>query len=186
MDRMPKEYKIAVYILFIGLIYYVFFSYAMFLRMRTTGSPMTPYTLIFSLPIFLVYFIPSVLFLLKKEISLKILTTVISLNIFVNILLSLGMVYFKEFTTIISNLGIKENGLLLLMGIARMFPQKVLLVLSLETPWLIYLLYLLNHKETKEFVRTKTYQLVNTQQFTLGIIIILFITLTIIGMLFGL
>ncbi|MGB9833232.1 MAG: hypothetical protein ACPLPP_06995, partial [Caldisericum exile] len=62
---MPKEYKIAVYILFISLIYFMFFSINLFFRFKVVESNLSKTVIILSLTVLLIYLIPSILLLLR-------------------------------------------------------------------------------------------------------------------------
>lgn len=187
MDRMPKEYKIAIYILFIGLLYFALFSYTLFIRFKIIEHPASSIILTISIIIFLIYSILTLLLFLKKEISRILLMITIAINIMVNIVLVFLMVFFKEFAVFVSKtLKVSPFEPYLFMGITRLTPNKTIIISIIEIIWLIYLIYLLNHKELKEFIKAKDYPLVNTQRFTIGIVILLFISLAIIGVLFGL
>ncbi|BAL80866.1 hypothetical protein [Caldisericum exile] len=187
MDRMPKEYKIAVYILFISLSYFVLFSATLFFRFKVVESTLSKPILMLCAIVFLVYLIPSILLLLRKEISRKFLTAIITLNILVNIIITFLMLNFKSFAAFLMN-KYKVNAFTpyLVLGIARLTPEKIIAILLIQIPWLVYLIYLLLHRETKEYLKKKEYPLVNNQRYTLGVIILLFITITIVSIIFGL
>ncbi|MGB9832655.1 MAG: hypothetical protein ACPLPP_03985, partial [Caldisericum exile] len=74
----------------------------------------------------------------------------------------------------------------IVLGIARLTPEKIISILLIQIPWLIYLNYLLLHKETKEFLISKEYPPVNTQSYTLGVITLLFLSIAIVSIIFGL
>jgi hypothetical protein len=187
MDRMPKEYKIAVYILFIGLIYFIVFAYTFYMRFKIVESPVSKYILTISAIIFSIYFFPSILLLLKKEYSLKLLIGITLLNIILNLLISIVMLNFNSLVLFLNNrYKVGTFTPYLFLGVARLTPERIIAIMLIEIPWFIYLIYLLRHKETVKFLKTKDYPLVNTQQYTLGIIILLFITLTVISLIFGL
>ena len=187
MDRMPKEFKCAIYILFIGIVYFIFFAFTLFIRFKIIESSLSSSIAIICTAIFLIYAIPTIFLFLKKEFARKFLLVVVSVNILLNIALALCFYFFKEFAIFISNtFNLGAFTPYLILGVARVTPDKALFILILATIWLFYLLYLLNHKEMKTYIKTKTYQEVNTQLFTIINIVLLFITLGAISFLFGL
>lgn len=187
MDRMPKEYKISVYILLIGLVYFVIFSYSLFMRFKIVESSLSKYLVLISIFVLLVYFIPSIMLLRKIEISRNILLTIVALNILVNAILCLLMLNFKSFVIFLTNHNLAGAFTpYLVLGIARLTPEKIIAILLIQIPWLGYLLYLLRHKEVKVFLKTKQYPLVNTQRYTLGVLVLFFICLSLISLIFGL
>ncbi|MGC9072652.1 MAG: hypothetical protein ACP5H0_00650 [Caldisericum sp.] len=187
MDRMPKEYKIAVYILFISLIYFMFFSINLFFRFKVVESSLSKTVIILSLTVLLIYLIPSILLLLRKEISRKILIVITTLNMAFDIFIIELMLNFKSFAFFLTNkYKIRAFTPYIVLGIARLTPEKIIAILLIQIPWLIYLNYLLLHKETKEFLISKEYPPVNTQSYTLGVIILLFLSITIVSIIFGL
>mgnify|MGYP003586294371 FL=1 len=187
MDRMPKEYKCAIYILFIGLVYFVFFAVTLFIRFKIIESSLSNSIAVICAAIFLIYAMPTIFLFLKKEFARKLLLVIVPVNIVLNIALACCFYFFKDFATFVSNtFNLGAFTPYLILGVARVTPDKALFIIILATIWLFYLVYLLNHKETKTYIKTKTYQEVNTQLFTIINIVLLFVTIGAISFLFSL
>lgn len=186
MDRMPKEYKILVYILGISLAYYIVFAYSLYLRFKIVESLLTKYLLVILVLIFIIILIPFVLLIKKSPNSTKIAKNSMIFLISLNLLFFLSMLFFKEFASFLELFKVGAFTPYLAMGIARLSPDRAALMSAIVLPWQIYTLYLINHRETKEYIKSKEYPLVNTQLYTLGILTLLFITITFLSLLYGL
>ncbi|MEF3244451.1 MAG: hypothetical protein K6343_00485 [Caldisericaceae bacterium] len=186
MDRMPKEYKILVYILGIGLSYYIVFAYNLYLRFKIVESLLTKYLLAILILFFMIASIPFVLLIKKSPNSTKVAKNIMIFLISLNLLFLLSMLFFKESASFIALFNVGAFTPYLAMGIARLSPDRAALMSILILPWQIYTLYLINHRETKDYIKSKEYPPVNTQLYTLGILTLLFVTIAFLSLLYGL
>ncbi len=187
MDRMPKEYKIPVYIISMTLAYFAIYLFVLFRKYSLLGSVIGKTIIIYASVVAALSLASLAFFLLKKEIGRIGLIVVYGAQIVISFALLASIVFLKQSSVLIAKafkIGVFD--VYMLVPILGSSPGKGIISLSILSIWFAIVIYLLNHREVKEFMKTKTYPLVNTQKQTVAFIIAYFISLGIISILIGL
>ncbi len=168
-DRMPKEYKIAVYAIVIGTLYFLLYSLVLYGKFKHTSF------FIFSLAISLVYGVLLIFLLLKSNFArillgiISVIQSVLFFAVFIFLLFfSKTSVYFAK---------ILHTGVFtfyLLIAQLGTTPDRGAIAAVLLTLWNAGVAYLLFHKETKRYTKEKTYELVDTRKETTVAVLIIF------------
>ncbi len=174
MDRMPKEYKIAVYAIILGIAY--FFLYSLIFYGKFYYKPFFAA----SIAIVLVYIILLVFLIRKSNIS-RILLAVVSLIQSALFLLAMfSLVFFKQSIVLFSKVTHKTAfTFYLLLGQLGTTPDKGIFASLIVSVWGLFVAYLLLNRETARFTKEKTYDLVDTSRETSIVILILFAAIAI-------
>ena len=171
-DRMPKEYKIALYAIFIGITYFFLYSLVFYGKFKYM-----PFFLI-SLGVVLLFGVPA-LFLLKKANWARILlgiTSAFFALLFAGI--AVLLVFFRQSTTLLAKtLHTGVFTFYVLLGQLGTTPDKGAIAAILIAVWNGLVAYLLFHKETRRYTTEKTYPEVDTRKETTAAIIVMFIVI---------
>lgn len=165
MDRMPKEFKIIVYLVVLGLVFIGLFIFKIFDRFQNWPI------LISGISIAVLFIVILAFFLLKKRFSRILFLILYSIQSIFFIILILSLVFFKQTAQIFMN--VANSGKLdayLLMAI--IFKSRVygIIALSILLFWSIFTIFLLTRGELVKFLRVKEYPLVNTQKYTISLL----------------
>ncbi len=168
-DRMPKEYKIAVYAIIIGTIYFFFYSLIFFGKFKYK-----PF-FVPSCAIVAIYTVLVILLLSKSNIARILLALLSIVQSLIFIVLGFGLIFFKQTSYKLSKLF--HTGIFtfyLLLGQIGTTPDKGAIAAFLIATWSGIIAYLLLHKETQRYTVEKTYELVDTRKETSIAILIIF------------
>ena len=165
MDRMPKEFKIIVYLVVLDLVFIGLFIFKIFDRFH--------YFSVLDTGIFIsvIFLLNLLFFLFKKNISRILFLILYSIQSAIFIILILSLVFFKQTVQLFMN--VANSGKFdayLLMAI--IFKSRVygIIALSILLFWSIFTIFLLTRGELVKFLRTKEYPLVNTQKYTISLL----------------
>ncbi len=171
-DRMPKEFKLTIYIITLGLTYLLLYSIDFYAKFR--GRSFFLYTIAFiGIYVFLLVF-----FALKKNwarIGLIVLSYI--QIIFVGILL-IAFIFFKQSTAFLAK--VMHTGIFTFYFILGQFgttPEKGIVALAIIIVWTAVIIKFLVNSRTKRYIITKNYELQNTQKQAIIIITLFFISL---------
>ncbi len=167
-DRMPKEYKIAVYALVIGTVYFLLYSLVFFGKFKYK-----PFFL-GSLAICFIYAVLLVFLLMKSNLARILLGVISAFQAVAFALVFVGLLFFtKSSVYLAKTLHTGVFTFYLLLAQLGTTPNKGAVAAALLTLWNAGLAYLLFHKETKRYTREKTYELIDTRKETaIGVLII--------------
>ena len=165
MDRMPKEFKIIVYLVVLDLVFIGLFIFKIFDRFHYFSVLDT------CIIIFIIFLLNILFFLFKKNISRILFLILYSIQSAIFIILILSLVFFKQTVQLFMN--VANSGKFdayLLMAI--IFKSRVygIIALSILLFWSIFTIFLLTRGELVKFLRTKEYPLVNTQKYTISLL----------------
>ncbi len=169
LDRMPKEYKIAIYAIILGTAY--FFLYSLIFYAKFKFKPF----FIGALAIVFIYLLLT-FFLIRKSNLARILLVIVSvLQSVLFIVIFVMMLFFKQSAVILSKLlHIGAFSFYILMGQIGTTPNKGIFASLIIAAWGLAVAYLLMNKETSRYIHEKTYELVDTHKETSVAIIVLF------------
>lgn len=187
MDRMPKEYKIAIYIISIQVIYSLFYFFGLFYKFNRVDSPLKYWIIYFSLFVTLLFLIPLLFFYFKKESGrIWLICNYIFLILF-DIFMAISLLFFKETASIISKLlNLDTFTPYLMLATIGMIPNKSFIAFIILLAWSIYTLIILLNREVRIFIKEKNYPLVNTQRYTSFIVFAYFASLVVVTFLINL
>jgi len=187
MDRMPKEYKIIVYLTIIHIIYSTFYFVALFFKFAKGNSSLKNYIIAFSLPVIFLFAIMLFLFYKKKALGrLGLITAYVVEGILYATFIS-GLIFFKDLAKFLARkLSTDIFTFYLLLASLGINTLKGIIAFIIMLAWSIYLIYLLTYKEVKKFIIEKTYPPINTQKFTLLVMSFYFASLVLITFLINL
>ena len=165
MDRMPKEFKIIVYLVVLDLVFIGLFIFKIFDRFHYFSI------LYAGVTISVIFLLTLLFFLFKKNISRILFLILYSIQSAIFIILILSLVFFKQTVQLFMN--VANSGKFdayLLMAI--IFKSRVygIIALSILLFWSIFTIFLLTRGELVKFLRTKEYPLVNTQKYTISLL----------------
>lgn len=174
-DRMPKEFKLTIYIIAVELTYFLFYSVDFYMKFREKTFFL--YAVIFAaIYIFLLAF-----FTLKKNwarIGLVVLSYV--QIIFASALLII-LIFFRQSTAFLARLmHIGVFTFYLLLGQLNTTPERGIAALAIIIAWTAIIIKFLMNRETKQYIVTKNYELQNTQRQAVTILTLFFISLGVI------
>jgi len=172
MDRMPKEFKIIVYFVILDIVFLSLFVFKLFDRFHNL-------LILFSgISIGLLFTVTLVFFLIKKNFSLILFLVIYVLKSLTLIILIFGLMFFKQAAQILANvINVDKFNFYLLMPM--IFKSKLYGVIGLFVLlfWSIFTIFLLTRKELTNFFVTKEHPLVNTQRYTVSLLLIYVISL---------
>ncbi len=175
IDRMPKEYKVAVYALVIGTTYFFLYSLIFFGKFRYK-----PFFTV-SLVIVLTYAALTIFLIMKfnwARILLAVMSILQSILFFLTVL---SLLFFKQSTAFLSKvLHTGSFTFYLILGQLNVTPDRGLFAALIIAGWSIFVAYLLLHKDTKSYIKNKTYVLADTHKETSIAVIVLFLLIIII------
>jgi hypothetical protein len=187
MDRMPKEYKIIVYLTIIHIIYSTFYFAALFFKFAKGNSPLKNYIIVFSLPVIFFFAIMLFLFYKKKALGRFGLIAAYIVEGVVYATFIFGLIFFKDLAKFLARkLSTDIFTFYLILASLGISTLKGIIAFIIMLAWSVYLIYLLAHKEVKKFIKEKTYPPVNTQKYTLLIMSLYFASLVLITFLINL
>jgi hypothetical protein len=161
VDRMPKEYKIAIYALILGTVY--FFLYSLIFFGKFHYKPF----FIGSMSIVLIYGVFIFLLVIKSNFARIFLAAISIVQAILFTLVMFSLIFFKQSTAFLSktlHLGIFT--FYLLLGQIGTTPGKGVFAALIVAGWSLFVSVLLMNKETARYTREKTYELVNTHKET--------------------
>ncbi len=173
-DRMPKEYKIAVYAIVIGTLYFLLYSLVFYGKFKYM-----PFFL-FSIALSLIYGILLVFLLFKSNIArillgiISVLQSVIFAGVFVLLLF-----FHKSAVYLAKTLHTGVFTFYLLVAQLGTTPNKGAVAALILMLWNVGIAYLLFHRETKRYTKEKTYELVDTRKETTVAVLIIFAVIAI-------
>jgi amino acid transporter len=171
-DRMPKEYKIALYAILIGTTYFLLYSLIFYGKFKYL-----PFFLL-SLGVVALFGVPA-MFLLKKSNWARVFLGIVSI-IFsaLFIVIAIALIFFKQSTAFLAkSLHTGIFTFYFLLGQVGTTPDKGVVAAILISLWNALVAYLLFHKETRKYTIEKTYPEVDTRKETTISIIILFLVI---------
>ncbi len=187
MDRMPKEFKIIIYLTSIHAIYSIFYFAGLFFKFLRVESPVKTLIIYFALIFTLLFLIPLILFFFKNEAGRIWLIIDFILEAVFNLSFAIGLIYFKETASLISRLLSTDFFTpYLILATMGMVPKKSFIAFLVLFVWCIYILVLLFNKDLRKFIKEKEYPAVNTQKYTSTVVFAYFISLAIITFLINL
>ena len=174
MDRMPKEYKIAVYAIILGTAY--FFLYSLIFYAKFHYKPLFTASVI-SILLYIILLV----FLIRKSNIARVLIAVISLiQSALFLLVMLSLLFFKQSIVLFSKVThTSVFTFYLLLGQLGTTPNKGIFASLIVLGWGLFVAYLLLNGETAKFINEKTYDLVDTRRETSIAILILFAAIVI-------
>jgi len=171
-DRMPKEYKIAMYAIFIGITYFFLYSLVFYGKFKYM-----PFFLL-SLGVVLLFLVPA-LFLLKKANWARIFLGIVSvLFALLFVAITVLLAFFKQGAVLLAK--VFHTGAFtfyVLLGQIGTTPDKGVVAAILIAVWNALVAYLLFHRETRKYTIEKTYPEVDTRKETTAAIIVMFIVI---------
>jgi hypothetical protein len=182
---MPKEYKIPVYIILMTLAYFGIYLFILFRKFNlspisSVGKAINVYSAI----IILLNFVFLLLYLIKYEAGRIGLIIVYGAQVFFSLILLLSIAFLKRSSVIIANIfRISTFDVYVLLPTFANSERSAILALLIFDIWFLVIIYQLSHKDVKEFIRTKTYPLVNTQKVSTLFIFAYAISLAVISLL---
>lgn len=185
MDRMPKEYKIPVYIISMTIAYFCIYLFVLYRKSSLSPSSSVGLAIDFYAALFiLLNIVLLVLYLMKRDIGRVGLITVYVLELLLSFVIVLSLAFLKTSSPIIANLfKISTFDIYLLVPILANSVRGAVMSLFIFDAWFLVIIVQLLNKDVKEFIKTKTYPLVNTQLATAAFIIGYAISLVLVSVL---
>ncbi len=168
-DRMPKEFKIAVYAIIMGTLYFFLYSLVFFAKFKYKPF-FIPSCILAGVYAVLVAFL-----ILKSNIARIVLAVLSAIQSLLFLVIGIALIFFKQSSVSLSR--ILHTGIFtfyLLLGQLGTTPDKGAVASFLISIWSGIVAYLLFHRETRRYTITKTYELVDTRKETLIAIVIMF------------
>lgn len=162
---MPKEFKIIVYLVILGLVFISLFIFKIFDRFQNLPI------LISGISIVVLFIVILAFFLLKKSFSRILFLILYSIQSIFFIILILSLVFFKQTVQIFMRL-INSSKFDIYLLVPMIFKSRVygVIALSILLFWSIFTIFLLTRGELVKFLRAKEYPLVNTQKYTISLL----------------
>ena len=180
MDRMPKEFKIIVYLVVLDIVFLSLFIFKIFDRFQNLPIHLT--ILISGISIVVLFIVILAFFLLKKSFSRILFLILYSIQSIFFIILILGLVFFKQTVEILMRL-INSSKFDIYLLVPMVFKSKPngIIALSILLFWSVFTIFLLTREELVKFLRTKEYPLVNTQKYTVSVLALYIISLLVVS-----
>ncbi len=174
-DRMPKEFKLTIYIITVGLTYFLLYSVDFYTKFREKTFFL--YAVAFAITyIFLLVFLA-----LKKNWARIGLVVLSYVQIIFATALLIALIFFKQSTAFLAR--VMHTGVFtfyLILGQFNTTPERGTIALAIIITWTAVIIKFLINRETKRYIITKNYELQNTQKQAIIILTLFFISLGVI------
>jgi hypothetical protein len=173
MDRMPKEYKIPVYIISMTIAYFCIYLFVLYRKSSLSPSSSVGFAInLYAAVVILFNIIFLVFYLLKRDIGRIGLVVIYILELLLSFVILLSLAFLKTSSVIIANLfRISTFDVYVLVPMLANSARSAAMSLLIFDAWFLVIIVQLLNKDVKQFIKTKTYPLVNTQLATSAFII---------------
>ncbi|MGB9695229.1 MAG: hypothetical protein ACPLZB_04520 [Caldisericaceae bacterium] len=173
MDRMPKEYKIPVYIISMTVAYFCIYLFVFYRKFSLSPASSIGLSInVYAAFVIVLTTFFLALYLRKKEAGRIGLIVIYLLQILFSLCFLLALAFLKNSSVIIANLlRITTFDVYVLVAMLGNSSTGAVTSILIFDAWFLILIYQLSSKQVREFIKAQTYPLVNTQVATVVFVI---------------